>query len=187
MCIRDSLYSDFGLLTCNEEIGADTNEVFKQLTGLGRAQTLKHLWQAPFSLQPNVVAGIRAEAEAARAGKRSRIKMCIRDRAFLVLVDLDGHEAQNVFRQTHLTLHLLDGRSRRGDVHQGVVGLAVLVDAVGEGLEAPVLNPADGPAICGDHTLVLLDKGIDLLLREILPGKEHMLVQCHVLLSLIHI
>jgi hypothetical protein len=51
------LYSDFGLLTCNEEIGADTNEVFKQLTGLGRAQTLTHLWQAPFTLQPNVVAG----------------------------------------------------------------------------------------------------------------------------------
>ncbi|WP_291994833.1 polyphosphate kinase 1 [Candidatus Accumulibacter sp. ACC003] len=67
------LYSDFGLLTCNEEIGADTNEVFKQLTGLGRAQVLTHLWQAPFTLQPNVVAGIRAEAEAARAGKRSRI------------------------------------------------------------------------------------------------------------------
>ncbi|RDE51493.1 MAG: polyphosphate kinase 1 [Candidatus Accumulibacter meliphilus] len=67
------LYSDFGLLTCNEDIGADANEVFKQLTGLGRAQTLKHLWQAPFSLQPNVVAGIRAEAEAARTGKRSRI------------------------------------------------------------------------------------------------------------------
>jgi polyphosphate kinase len=67
------LYSDFGLLTCNEEIGIDTNEVFKQLTGLGRAQTLIHLWQAPFTLQPNVVAGIRAEAEAARAGKRSRI------------------------------------------------------------------------------------------------------------------
>lgn len=67
------LYSDFGLLTCNEEIGNDVAEVFKQLTGLGRAQTLKHLWQAPFSLQPNIVAAIRAEAEAARAGKRSRI------------------------------------------------------------------------------------------------------------------
>ena len=67
------LYSDFGLLTCNAEIGSDTNEVFKQLTGLGRAQTLTHLWQAPFTLQPNVIAGIRAEAEAARAGKRSRI------------------------------------------------------------------------------------------------------------------
>ncbi|HMW17473.1 MAG TPA: polyphosphate kinase 1 [Accumulibacter sp.] len=67
------IYSDFGLLTCNEDIGNDTNEVFKQLTGLGLAQTLTHLWQAPFSLQANVVAGIRAEAEAARAGKRSRI------------------------------------------------------------------------------------------------------------------
>jgi len=67
------LYSDFGLLTCNEEMGADVNEVFKQLTGLGRAQSLKHLWQAPFSLHPNMISAIRDEAAAARAGKRSRI------------------------------------------------------------------------------------------------------------------
>jgi polyphosphate kinase len=67
------LYSDFGLLTCNEEIGADVNEVFKQLTGLGRAQSLKHLWQAPFSLQQNMLAAIGEEASAARAGKRSHI------------------------------------------------------------------------------------------------------------------
>jgi len=67
------MYTDFGLLTCNEEIGSDVNEVFKQLTGLGRAQTLHHLWQAPFTLQPNIVAGIREETKAARAGKRARI------------------------------------------------------------------------------------------------------------------
>jgi polyphosphate kinase len=67
------LYSDFGLFTCNEEIGADVNEVFKQLTGLGRAQSLKHLWQAPFSLQQNMLAAIGEEAAAARAGKRSHI------------------------------------------------------------------------------------------------------------------
>jgi polyphosphate kinase len=67
------LYTDFGLLTCNEEIGEDVNEVFKQLTGLGRAQTLKHLWQAPFSLQQNILDGIRGEAEAAFAGKPARI------------------------------------------------------------------------------------------------------------------
>ena len=67
------LCSDFGLLTCNEEIGADVNEVFKQLTGLGRAQTLKHLWQAPFSLQQNILAAIQEEITAARAGKRARI------------------------------------------------------------------------------------------------------------------
>ncbi|WP_263772318.1 polyphosphate kinase 1 [Propionivibrio soli] len=67
------LYTDFGLLTSNEELCADVNEVFKQLTGLGRAQALKHLWQAPFSLHQNVLAAIGAEAKAARAGKRSRI------------------------------------------------------------------------------------------------------------------
>ena len=67
------LYSDFGLLTCNEEIGDDVNEVFKQLTGLGLAKSLKHLWQAPFTLHANTLEAIRAEAEAARAGKRARI------------------------------------------------------------------------------------------------------------------
>jgi polyphosphate kinase len=67
------LYTDFGLLTCNEEIGDDVSEVFKQLTGLGHAQTLNHLWQAPFSLQQNILSGIRDEAQAALTGKRSRI------------------------------------------------------------------------------------------------------------------
>lgn len=66
-------YTDFGLLTANEEIGADVAEVFKQLTGLGQAGTLKHLWQAPFTLQPNVVQAIREEAEIARAGRKGRI------------------------------------------------------------------------------------------------------------------
>ncbi len=66
-------YTDFGLLTCNEEIGEDVAEVFKQLTGLGTATTLRHLWQAPFTLQSNVVEGIKAEAAAAAAGRKSRI------------------------------------------------------------------------------------------------------------------
>ena len=66
-------YTDFGLLTANEEIGADVAEVFKQLTGLGQAGRLTHLWQAPFTLQPNVVAAIREEAEIARSGRKGRI------------------------------------------------------------------------------------------------------------------
>jgi len=66
-------YTDFGLLTSNPEIGDDVNEVFKQLTGLGKAGALKHLWQAPFFLHPNMLAAIRGEIEAARAGKPARI------------------------------------------------------------------------------------------------------------------
>ena len=34
---------------------------------------LTHLWQAPFTLQPNVVAAIREEAEIARSGRKGRI------------------------------------------------------------------------------------------------------------------
>jgi polyphosphate kinase len=67
------LYTDFGLLTCNEGFGADVNEVFKQLTGLGKASKLNHLWLAPFSLHANLLAAIRVEADNARAGKRVRI------------------------------------------------------------------------------------------------------------------
>lgn len=66
-------YTDFGLLTSNEEIGEDVADVFKQLTGLGKATTLRHLWQAPFSLQPNVVSAIKREASIAAEGRRGRI------------------------------------------------------------------------------------------------------------------
>jgi len=67
------LYTDFGLMTANDEVTNDVSEVFKQLTGLGKARTLKHMWQAPFTLQPNVVAAIQAEAEIARAGGKGRV------------------------------------------------------------------------------------------------------------------
>jgi len=66
-------YTDFGLLTCNSDIGEDVAEVFKQLTGLGTASTLKYLWQAPFTLQPNVVAAINREAEIASNSGKGRI------------------------------------------------------------------------------------------------------------------
>ncbi|MRR51390.1 MAG: polyphosphate kinase 1, partial [Rhodocyclaceae bacterium] len=66
-------YTDFGLMTCNEEIGEDVNEVFKQLTGLGKAAALKHLWQAPFTLHPNMLTAIQAETANARAGHKAHI------------------------------------------------------------------------------------------------------------------
>ena len=66
-------YTDFGLLTANEEICADVHEVFKQLTGLGRASRLKHLWLSPFTLHKRVVAAVRNEARIAREGKPARI------------------------------------------------------------------------------------------------------------------
>jgi polyphosphate kinase len=67
------LYTDFGLFTCHEEMCADVNEVFSQLTSLGKARTLHHLWQSPFSLHHQVLRAIRRETELAKAGKRGYI------------------------------------------------------------------------------------------------------------------
>jgi polyphosphate kinase len=66
-------YTDFGLFTCHDEINADVDEVFKQLTGLGKANQLTHLWQAPFTLHTNVLAAIRRETTVAREGGKAQI------------------------------------------------------------------------------------------------------------------
>jgi polyphosphate kinase len=66
-------YTDFGLLTAHEELCADVAEVFQQLTGLGRAGRLKHVWQSPFTLHRRIVAAIRNEAKLAAEGKPARI------------------------------------------------------------------------------------------------------------------
>jgi polyphosphate kinase len=67
------LYTDLGLLTCHEGLCADVAQVFVQLTGLGRAGQLEHLWQAPFTLHAHLIEAIRREAEHARAGGAARI------------------------------------------------------------------------------------------------------------------
>ena len=66
-------YTDFGLLTASEEMCADVHEVFKQLTGLGRASRLKHLWLSPFTLHRRVVSAVRNEVRLAKEGKPARI------------------------------------------------------------------------------------------------------------------
>ena len=66
-------YTDFGLMTSHDELCEDVADLFRQLTGLGKASKLKHLWQAPFSLHSNVIASIKAEAAIAASGKRGRI------------------------------------------------------------------------------------------------------------------
>jgi polyphosphate kinase len=68
-----TLYTDFGLFTCNDEVCGDVNDVFMQLTGLGKAIKLRHLWQSPFTLHARILESIRKEAEAARGGQPAQI------------------------------------------------------------------------------------------------------------------
>lgn len=67
------LYTDFGLFTSNEEVCADVNEVFMQLTGLGKASKLRHLWQSPFTLHTRILEAIANETRLAKDGKRAHI------------------------------------------------------------------------------------------------------------------
>jgi polyphosphate kinase len=67
------LYTDFGLMSANEDLCADVAEVFKQLTGLGRAGRMKHVWQSPFTLHKRLIGAIRNEAKLAAEAKPARI------------------------------------------------------------------------------------------------------------------
>ncbi len=67
------LYTDYGLLTCDQAMGEDVNKLFHQLTGLGRATKLKKLLQSPFTLHKALLDYIRYETKAAHEGKEARI------------------------------------------------------------------------------------------------------------------
>jgi polyphosphate kinase len=66
-------YTDFGLMTSNEEIAQDAHAVFSQLTGLGRSVELKRLIQTPFGLHDRLLELIANEEKEARAGRKAQI------------------------------------------------------------------------------------------------------------------
>jgi polyphosphate kinase len=66
-------YTDYGLLTCNEDIGADVHEIFLQLTSLTRTSKLRRLLQSPFHLHEAVQGLIERESAHAMSGKPARI------------------------------------------------------------------------------------------------------------------
>jgi polyphosphate kinase len=68
------LYTDFGILTAQKQVGDDVHAMFQQLTGLGKAPRLSRLLQSPFTMQQGLIALIDAEAAEARAGRPSGIQ-----------------------------------------------------------------------------------------------------------------
>jgi polyphosphate kinase len=67
------LYTDFGLLTCDEQIGADVSGLFNVLTGFAIPADYAKLVVAPRWLKGRVLAAIQRETEHARAGRQGRI------------------------------------------------------------------------------------------------------------------
>ena len=67
------MYTDFGLLTADPQIGQDVHRIFMQLTSLGTAFKLKRLLESPFTLHTAILEFIDREAENAQAGRPAGI------------------------------------------------------------------------------------------------------------------
>jgi polyphosphate kinase len=69
------LYTDFGLLTCDEELGADVADMFNYLTGFARPRSYRRALVAPIHLRHGIVAEIDRTIAVHEAGRPARIRM----------------------------------------------------------------------------------------------------------------
>lgn len=67
------LYTDYGYLTSDRQLGEDVHKIFMQLTSLTEARDLNLMLTSPFNLYGAMIAKIEREAEHARAGRDARI------------------------------------------------------------------------------------------------------------------
>ncbi len=69
------LYTDFGLFTTDEQIGADVADMFNYLTGYGRPMHYRKVLMAPNQLRDGILEQIELTIEAHRDDAPSRIAM----------------------------------------------------------------------------------------------------------------
>jgi polyphosphate kinase len=67
------LYTDYGLFSCDKELGEDVRRVFAQLTSLGKVTKLNKLLQSPFTLHKGILEKIEREINHAKNGKPAKI------------------------------------------------------------------------------------------------------------------
>jgi polyphosphate kinase len=67
------LYTDYGLFSCNKDLGEDVRRIFAQLTSLGKVSKLNKLLQSPFTLHNGIIAKIDREILHAQEGKTAKI------------------------------------------------------------------------------------------------------------------
>lgn len=67
------VYTDYGLFTCDKDIGQDVHEIFMQLTTQGPNPELLSLHQSPYGISDMFVAKVKREADNALAGKPAHV------------------------------------------------------------------------------------------------------------------
>lgn len=71
--VTATLYTDIGMFTTDEAIGADATDLFNFLTGYSAKTTFRRLLVAPINLRSRLVELIRREIEHQRAGRKGHI------------------------------------------------------------------------------------------------------------------
>jgi polyphosphate kinase len=71
--VTSQIYTDIGLFTCDEEIGADATDLFNYLTGYSAKTRFRKLLVAPINLRQRMVELIEREMEHARKGKGGQL------------------------------------------------------------------------------------------------------------------
>jgi polyphosphate kinase len=69
------LYTDFGLLTCDEQICADVADMFNTLTGFARPRRYRQVLVAPAHLREGILDEVERTIAAHRDGQPTRIRM----------------------------------------------------------------------------------------------------------------
>jgi polyphosphate kinase len=69
------LYTDFGLLTCDDQIGADVADMFNQLTGFARPGAFRRVLVAPSHMRDGIIEEIERTIAAKQEGRSARIRM----------------------------------------------------------------------------------------------------------------
>jgi polyphosphate kinase len=67
------LYTDIGLITCQEDLGADLTDLFNFLTGYSKQKAFRKLLVAPVTMRDRMIKMIEREAENASNGGSGRI------------------------------------------------------------------------------------------------------------------
>ena len=96
------IYTDIGLFTCAEAIGADASDLFNTLTGFSHQRPYRRLIVAPAGMRERVVQLIEREAQHARAGRPARIVAKMNS-----LVDRETIDALCAASQAGVTIDLI--------------------------------------------------------------------------------
>lgn len=69
------LYEDLGLLTADQQVGADLSDLFNRLSGYSRRESYRRLLTAPRGLRDGLISRINGEIAHHRAGRPAYVKI----------------------------------------------------------------------------------------------------------------